>query len=312
MNKFFINIAKSLKLKEDLGSPPVTLNDILEKFIFHPSIDKITKTYESDKKFSFQQGTEEHVRQVILSIDGSKVTSVGDIPADMLKVALDIHLPLITKFINLLFENGCFPDDLKTFIFNNFIFNNSNEEKILGITIDYKLTFKGHIEILSGEAAQKMGALSRQLNHLSDSQKISIFNSLIKSQFNYCPLIWMFCSRISNNMINKIHERALRLILNDHTSDFDTLLQNNNDTCNHHRNIQTLMIEIYKMKNNLNPPIMDNMLERRNNTYNLRNFHELATKRKRTVKMGLETLNYRSPQLWSILPENLRQMNSLV
>ena len=31
----------------------------------------------------------------------------------MLKVTLDIHLPLITKFINLSFENGCFPDDLK-------------------------------------------------------------------------------------------------------------------------------------------------------------------------------------------------------
>ena len=72
------------------------------------------------------------------------------------------------------------------------------------------------------------------------------------------------------------------------------------------------MIEIYKMKNNLNPPIMDNMFERRNNTYNLRNFQEFATKRKRTVKMGLETLNYRSPQLWSILPENVRQINSLV
>ena len=113
MNKFFINITKSLKLKEDLGSPPVTLNDILEKFIFHPSIDKITKTYESDKKFSFQQVTEEHVRQVILSIDGSKATPVVDIPTNMLKVTLDIHLSLITKIINLSFENGCFPDDLK-------------------------------------------------------------------------------------------------------------------------------------------------------------------------------------------------------
>ena len=46
-------------------------------------------------------------------------------------------------------------------------------------------------------------------------------------------------------------------------------------------------------------------------TYNLRNFQEFATKSKRTVKMGLETLNYRSPQLWSILPENLRKINSL-
>ena len=113
-------------------------------------------------------------------------------------------------------------------------------------------------------------------------------------------------------MINKIHERALQLILNDHTRDFDTLFQSNNDTCHHHKNIQTLMIEIYKMKNTLNPPVMGFMFERRNNKYNLTNFQEFVTKRKRTGEMGLETLNYRSPQLWSILPENLRQINSLV
>ena len=54
------------------------------------------------------------------------------------------------------------------------------------------------------------------------------------------------------------------------------------------------------------------MFERRNNTYNLRNSQEFATKRERTAKMGLETLNYRYPQLRSILPENLRPINSLV
>ena len=113
MNKFFNNIKKSLKLKEDQGGPPVTLNDTLKNFIFHPSIDKIRKTFESNKQFSFQQVTEQHVRQVILSVDSSKSTPVGDIPADMLKVTLDIHLSLITEIINLSFENGCFPDDLK-------------------------------------------------------------------------------------------------------------------------------------------------------------------------------------------------------
>ena len=100
-------------------------------------------------------------------------------------------------------------------------------------------------------------------------------------------------------------------ITGDHTSDFDTQLQNDNDTCNNYRNIQTLMVEIYKIKNKLNPPIMGFMFERRNNTYNFINFPEFATKRKRTVKMDLETLNYRSPQLLSILPENFRQVNSL-
>ena len=106
----------------------------------------------------------------------------------------------------------------ETFIFNNFIFNNSNEEKILGITTDNKLTFKNHIKSLCKKAAQIIGTLSRLLNHLSDSQKRLIFNSIIKSKFNDCPLIWMFCFRTSINMINKIHERPLRLILNDHTS----------------------------------------------------------------------------------------------
>ena len=75
--------------------------------------DKIIKTYESNKKFSFQQVTEGDVRQVILSIDGSKATPVGDIPANMFKVTLDIRLSGITKIINLSFENVCFPDDLK-------------------------------------------------------------------------------------------------------------------------------------------------------------------------------------------------------
>ena len=122
------------------------------------------------------------------------------------------------------------------------------------------------------------------LNRLIDSQKrFLIFNSIIKLQFHKCPLIWMFCFGTSSNMISKIHKWALRLILNDHTGDFVSLLQSNNDTCNHHRNIQTLMVETYKIKNNLNPLIRDFMFERRNDMYNLRNFQESATKEKEWV-----------------------------
>ena len=113
----------------------------------------------------------------------------------------------------------------------------SCEQKILGVTIDNKLTFKSHIKNLYKKASQKIGVLSRLSNHLNDSQKRLILNSIVKSQFSYCPLVWMFCSRTSNNMINKVYERALRVLLNDHESDSETLLQNNNDACNHHRNI---------------------------------------------------------------------------
>ena len=114
--------------------------------------------------------------------------------------------------------------------------------------IDNKLNFKSHIKNLCKKALPEIGALSQLSNHLNDSQKRLVLNSIVKFQFSYCFLVWMFCSRTSNNLINKVHERTLRVILNDHESDFETLLQNNNDVCSHHRNIQTLLIEIFKIK----------------------------------------------------------------
>ena len=96
--------------------------------------------------------------------------------------------------------------------------------------------------------------LSRLSNYLNDFQKRLVFNSIVKSQFSYCPLVWMFCSRTSNDTISKVHEGGLRVIINDHISDFETFLQNDNDVCSHHRNIQTLLIEIFKIKKGFAPP----------------------------------------------------------
>ena len=60
---------------------------------------------------------------------------------------------------------------------------------------------------------------------------------MIKSQFNFCPLVWMFCSRKLNNMVNKAQERALRLTYKDNENNFQTLLNENNETFAHQRNL---------------------------------------------------------------------------
>ena len=160
---------------------------------------------------------------------------------------------------------------------------NSKDKKILELTIDNKLTFKSQIKNLHKKTSQKIGALLMLANHLNKPQKRLALNSIVKSQFIHCPLVWMFCSRTSNNMINKVHERALRVILNDHESDFEPLLLNNTDVCNHHRNNQTFLIEIFKIKKGFAPPIKGSILKGRNNTCNVRSFHEFETERKRTV-----------------------------
>ena len=95
------------------------------------------------------------------------------------------------------------------------------------------------------------------------TQKSLILESVIRSQFHYCPKVWMFCSSQTNNMINKLHESALRIELNDQTSNFETLLAESRDACNYHGNIQTLMAEAYKIQNNLSAQTMKTMLERK-------------------------------------------------
>ena len=47
------------------------------------------------------------------------------------------------------------------------------------------------------------------------SQKTTLINSFFFSQFNYCPLVWMFCSKEANNEIEKLHKRALQIIHDD-------------------------------------------------------------------------------------------------
>ena len=59
---------------------------------------------------------------------------------------------------------------------------------------------------------------------VDSSRKSSVFKSIIKYLTSYCPLIWMFCSRTSNNMINKIHECLLRVILDVKTNPFADVL----------------------------------------------------------------------------------------
>ena len=61
----------------------------------------------------------------------------------------------------------------------------------------------------------------------------------------------MYCQRKSNNLINRIHERALRIAYGEYISDFNSFLAKDNSVTIHERNIQALSLEIYKTINGL-------------------------------------------------------------
>ena len=94
-------------------------------------------------------------------------------------------------------------------------------------------------------------------------KKRVLMKAFIMSQFSYCPLIWMFCSRKMNKKINYIHERVLRLIYNDYTNTFEDLLVNDKSVSIHHYNIQRVAIEMFKVKNNLCPEILQSIFSQK-------------------------------------------------
>ena len=194
------------------------------------------------------------------------------------------------------------------FIFDRIKLPNSCEEKILGVIIDNELKFDSHIRSMCKKAAQKLGLLRRISSLLDPEKKRLAFNAVIKYHFNYCPLIWMFSSRRSNILINQIHERSLKTVYNDTCSTFQELLQRNRSVCIHYKNIQTLTKEVFKVLKNICPPIIKIFFDYRQNSHNIKKFQEMRQQKVRTAHYGLETAFYRAPQLWSLVPANLKSL----
>ena len=194
---------------------------------------------------------------------------------------------------------------------DNEVITASKSVKLLGITIDNKLNFNEHISKLCKKTSLKLHALSRVSNYLSSSKLKIIVKAFIESQFGYCPLIWMFHSRALNYRINRLHERALRLVYKCPTLTFEELLVKDNSFTIHHRNLQKLAIEMYKIINNISPSIMKNIFPMSSNPYNLRNKNPFQTHNVHTVYNGTETLAYRGPQTWALVPEDIKQVQPL-
>ena len=94
-------------------------------------------------------------------------------------------------------------------------------------------------------------------------------------------------SRKYNNKINRLHERCLRIIYSDKKSTFDELLKKDGSVSIHTRNLQFLAIEMYKVKNDLVPLIVQDLFQVRETChYNLRSQSYFTQPRIKSVNHG--------------------------
>ena len=143
--------------------------------------------------------------------------------------------------------------------------------ELLGITIDNKLSFSTHINMICKAANNKLYAIIRLRKYLSTSQTKLLVNSYVLSYFSYCPIIWMFCHKKDMSLINKLHKRALRTVYDNYTLELDQLLQIDNSSNIHTKHLRILMAEIYKTLKKDNPKLMWDIFKTKSTPYNLRN-----------------------------------------
>ena len=194
---------------------------------------------------------------------------------------------------------------------DNEIIKNSNNKKLLGINLNNRMGFDTHVANICNRVSRKLHALAIISQFMNIHKQRMTMKAFIASEFDYCPLLWMFHSRKLNSRINKFHERALRIVYQDYVSSFTELLKKDKSTTIHNRNIQLLATELFKVKNGLSPAFMNEMfVENAQHYYGLRKKTEFKRNKVKTVYNGTETLTFLGPRIWEIVPDYIKKGNS--
>ena len=113
----------------------------------------------------------------------------------------------------------------------------------------------------------------------------------------------------STNKIESIQKRALRLLYNDYTSTYDSLLAKANKPSMEIKRYRTLALEIFKTLNDLNPTYMQDLFYLRSSF--ARRPNNIAVVRTNTNTYGTKSLRSLGPQIWNSLPEHIKTETSL-
>ena len=141
---------------------------------------------------------------------------------------------------------------------------------LLGIDVDYKLNFNKHIGTLCKKAAGHLNSICRMGKQVGQRERTVLIQSFVQANFNYCPLVWFFSSPQSLRKIERIQERALRVLYDDYFSKINVLLDKAEKCTFLIQQHKRLAIEIFKTLNNINPEYMKDIFIKNESPYNLR------------------------------------------
>ena len=122
-----------------------------------------------------------------------------------------------TKFQLIVFEES---NVERSLVVHGANIQSSSSVKLLGVQIDHSLLFTEHISQLCIKAGRKINVLSRLCCSLTTEAKLLLMQAFILSHFNFCSIIWHYCSMRDLRKIEKLQYKALKYVYNDFKSSY--------------------------------------------------------------------------------------------
>ena len=194
---------------------------------------------------------------------------------------------------------------------NNISISSVDSVKLLGVNIDNKLDFVKHIENICKMANNKTNALLRIRKYIDEPTARIYANAYVLSAFSYCPIMWMFCNKTSNKLINKAHRRCLKCVYNESDMCLENLTLIDDSVSIHVKNLRILMTEVYKSLHQISPRFMWDLFQVKDTPYQLRMPLNLILPSTSSKRFGTYSLAFRASFIWNNLPAVIKNSTTL-
>ena len=97
--------------------------------------------------------------------------------------------------------------------------------KLFGVFLDSELSFSEHISSVCRKASQQIGVLRRLRKIIPTHAKLQLYKAFILPRLTYCSTIWHFCRASNKHKVDRLQERAFRVVFNNDPVSYDELLR---------------------------------------------------------------------------------------
>ena len=182
---------------------------------------------------------------------------------------------------------------------------------ILGMELDQHLKFITHVDEICHQTGKQINALKRIKHHLENDSKLTIYNSYMNCNFNYCSVIWMFANKSTLDKIERTNKRALRFVTNKSHLSYNEICKKEKQLSIYKKCIKNMAIQMYKVKRGTAPDYISELFRSHNSGYEMRDNSRLVLPAFNTVRYGKNSFSYLGAKIWNSIPVTIKNSVSL-